>query len=93
MTALGATLMALGAGVANAAPCSVTDATFSSKYPEDQTNQQNADACSNALDGDGNTPNEAELNALRGPGFLMREARRNGHAGTPRRSDSAPFKR
>ena len=67
LTALGATLMALGAGAANAAPCSVADVTFSSTYP---ANQQNADACSNDLDGVGNTPNVAALNALWGPGFV-----------------------
>ena len=67
VTALGATLMALGAGAANAAPCSVMDVTFSSTYP---ANQQYADACSNALDGVGNTPNVAALNALWGPGFV-----------------------
>lgn len=67
LTALGATLLVLGAGAANAAPCSVADVTFSSTYP---AGQQNADACSNALDGVGNTPNVAALNALWGPGFV-----------------------
>ncbi len=56
-----AALLSVGAGAANAAACLVTDVTFSSTHP---TSAQNADACSNALDGTGNTPSEAALATL-----------------------------
>jgi len=65
-----ATLVAgsvLFANVASAAACSVNDVTFSSTYP---SNQAPATACSNALDGQGNTPNLEALAALWGPGFV-----------------------
>lgn len=62
-----AALLSVGAGAANAAACLVTDVTFSSTHP---TSAQNADACSNALDGTGNTPSEAALATLWGAGFV-----------------------
>jgi len=71
---IAAALLAVGAGAAYAKPtpvvsppCAVTDVTFSSTYP---LAQENADDCSNALDGTGNTPNVTALNALWGPGFV-----------------------
>jgi hypothetical protein len=62
-----AALLSVGAGAANAAACLVSDVTFSSTYP---TGVQNADACSNALDGQGNTPNLTTLGNLWGSGFV-----------------------
>ncbi len=62
-----ASLFAVVTGAANAAACLVSDVTFSSTYPN---NEQNADACSNALDGSGNTPNLTELANLWGIGFV-----------------------
>jgi hypothetical protein len=53
--------------VANAAACAVGDVTFSSTYPADQLP---ANDCSNALDGVGNTPNLAALEAEWGAGFV-----------------------
>ncbi|MCU0923639.1 MAG: hypothetical protein MUF16_25495, partial [Burkholderiaceae bacterium] len=58
---------AFGASSAMAAACQVSDVTFSSTYP---ANQKNANACSNDLDGQGNTPNLAAMAALWGPGFV-----------------------
>jgi PEP-CTERM motif len=60
-------VMVLASGAANAAACAVTDVTFSSTYP---TDQKPATACSNALDGTGNTPNTIGLDGLWGPGFV-----------------------
>ncbi|MFT5934558.1 MAG: hypothetical protein ACI9M6_001612 [Hydrogenophaga sp.] len=62
-----AALLSVGAGAANAAACLVSDVTFSSTYP---TGVQYADACSNALDGTGNTPNLTALGNLWGSGFI-----------------------
>lgn len=62
-----AAVLSVGAGAANAAVCSVSDVTFSSTDPFDL---QSADACSNALTGSGNTPNQTALNNLWGVGFV-----------------------
>lgn len=59
--------MILAAGAATAAPCAITDVTFSSTYPDAQ---RSANACSNMLDGQGNTPNLAALANLWGAGFV-----------------------
>jgi hypothetical protein len=64
---------------AHAAACSVNDVTFSSTYP---SNQQPADACSNALDGSGNTPNTTALASLWGPGFVEGVTLDNAAGGT-----------
>jgi hypothetical protein len=57
----------MGSGSAWAAACNVQDVTFSSTYP---SNLMSATACSNALDGGGNTPNLTELANLWGAGFV-----------------------
>jgi hypothetical protein len=62
-----ASLLAIGSGAASAAACLATDVTFSSTYP---TNPLPANACSNALDGSGNTPNLTALANLWGTGFV-----------------------
>ncbi|MFT6980311.1 MAG: hypothetical protein ACJARK_001820, partial [Marinobacter psychrophilus] len=62
-----AAVLSVGAGAANAAVCSVSDVTFSST---DSAGAQNADACSNALDISGNTPDLTALNNLWGVGFV-----------------------
>jgi hypothetical protein len=74
-----AAVLSVGAGAANAAVCSVSDVTFSST---DSAGAQNADACSNALDISGNTPDLTALNNLWGVGFVEGVTLGNAGAGS-----------
>jgi hypothetical protein len=74
-----AAVLSVGAGAANAAACLVSDVTFSSTY---SAGAQNADACSNALDGSGSTPDLTALDTLWGAGFVEGVTLGSASAGT-----------